>query len=148
MESAEQQVRGSDLRRERVAVGDSRYEIELGLTDDGRVSLAALGHHDGEVIAELSGVLPPSDAAQLGCLIGWYVSRFDTRPRPAKTLDVEAIRVRHANAYKPWTADDDALLLELHRAGRTLSELAEQFGRHKGGIRSRLNKLGLDPKRP
>jgi DNA-binding CsgD family transcriptional regulator len=48
---------------------------------------------------------------------------------------------RAPNAYAPWLPKDDRELLAAVRAGRSVRELAVQFGRRPSAIQSRLNKL-------
>jgi hypothetical protein len=64
-----------------------------------------------------------------------------------KAYDVEAIRRQHQYAYAPWSAEDDRFLRSRFREGATIDDLAGEFGRQPGGIRSRLRKLGLDGRR-
>lgn len=47
----------------------------------------------------------------------------------------------YANAYAPWTEDDDNLLKQLYAEGKSTAELIEIFGRNRGAIKSRLKKL-------
>lgn len=47
----------------------------------------------------------------------------------------------HANAYAPWTKEDDERLTALYEEGKTVKELMEIFQRNRGAIRSRLKKL-------
>lgn len=47
----------------------------------------------------------------------------------------------YANAYAPWTDEDDALLIRLHSEGKSVKELMEVFGRNRGAITSRIKKL-------
>jgi ATP-dependent DNA helicase RecQ len=61
-----------------------------------------------------------------------------------KTYSVEEMRATHRNAYAPWTEEDDARLEQEARAGGTIRDLAQRFGRNEGAIRSRLRKLGLE----
>ncbi len=61
-----------------------------------------------------------------------------------KTYSVEEIRATYRNAYAPWTEEDDARLEQEARAGGTIHDLAQRFGRNEGAIRSRLRKLGLE----
>ncbi|HAZ08418.1 MAG TPA: AAA family ATPase [Elusimicrobia bacterium] len=61
-----------------------------------------------------------------------------------KTYSVEGIRATYRNAYAPWTEEDDARLEQEARAGGTIHDLAQRFGRNEGAIRSRLRKLGLE----
>lgn len=44
-------------------------------------------------------------------------------------------------AYMPWTPTLDEELLELHNGGSSVKDLAEHFGRTKGAIWSRIEKL-------
>lgn len=50
-------------------------------------------------------------------------------------------RTQHANAYKPWSADDDRQLMILYKESRSIEELSSIFKRNEGAIRSRINKL-------
>ncbi|WP_345703701.1 hypothetical protein [Kitasatospora paranensis] len=62
-------------------------------------------------------------------------------PEPPKAYTVEEKRREHPNAYKRWTAEEDADLLDRCANGVSLAELAEEFGRYEGAIASRLLKL-------
>ena len=46
-------------------------------------------------------------------------------------------------AGKPWKVEDDLHLRELFLEGTTVAQLAQEFSRTQGAIRSRLKKLGL-----
>lgn len=48
----------------------------------------------------------------------------------------------HANAYAPWTEEDEQKLISLFEQGKSLSEIALSMERNRGGIVSRLKKLG------
>lgn len=52
-------------------------------------------------------------------------------------------RALYANAYRPWSTEDDEKLAQLYNEGKTIAELMAHFQRNRGGIRSRLRKLGL-----
>jgi superfamily I DNA/RNA helicase len=54
------------------------------------------------------------------------------------------IRELNKDAYKPWTNEQDSELTELYYKGRTLPEMAKHFGRTRGAIRARINKLELE----
>lgn len=56
---------------------------------------------------------------------------------------LEEIRKRYPNAYRPWTAEQESLLVARHAEGASLAELAEEIGRQPGGIEARLERLGL-----
>lgn len=61
-----------------------------------------------------------------------------------KAYSVEELRRSHHQAYRPWTAEDDAQLQASFLAGATIDDLVQEFARQPGGIRSRLRKLGLE----
>ena len=48
----------------------------------------------------------------------------------------------YPNAYKPWSEEDDVLLTKLYKEGTSIKELMSLFQRNRGGITSRLRKLG------
>ncbi len=60
-----------------------------------------------------------------------------------KKYSLDTIRKKHKNAYKSWSEEEDEQLTELHTAGNDIDEISAVLGRQKGGIRSRLVKLGL-----
>ena len=49
----------------------------------------------------------------------------------------------HANAYAPWSDEEESTLRFLHRQGKTVKELALILQRNEGSIRSRLRKMGF-----
>lgn len=52
------------------------------------------------------------------------------------------VRARPANAGKPWSREDDALLLAGFSAGHDIEALAAKHGRSRAGIEARLAKYG------
>jgi len=54
------------------------------------------------------------------------------------------IRKRFPNAYKAWESAEERLLDEMFRNGCTIDEICASLGRGSGGIKARLEKLGLD----
>lgn len=50
---------------------------------------------------------------------------------------------KYSQTYKPWSDNDEKLLGELYTNGKTIEELMDLFQRNRGGIKSRLRKLGL-----
>ena len=56
---------------------------------------------------------------------------------------IEEVRKEHPNAYQPWTKEDEELLVALFNDGKTVIELSKSFQRNEGGIKARLEKLGL-----
>ena len=64
-------------------------------------------------------------------------------PGVPQGAELEAIRATHANAYAPWSRDQDIDLERRHHAGETVEAIAASLGRKPGAIRSRLKKLAL-----
>lgn len=56
---------------------------------------------------------------------------------------IEIIRETHPQAYRAWTADEEAELKKMFERGKQMKEMSAKLGRKPGGIRSRLKKLGL-----
>ncbi len=48
-----------------------------------------------------------------------------------------------ANAYKKWTAEEDADVAARHNRGESIKAIADALGRQSGAIQARLVKLGL-----
>lgn len=55
----------------------------------------------------------------------------------------DEIREKHPQAYRSWTSDEEARLKKMFERGKQMKEMSEKLGRKPGGIRSRLQKLGL-----
>jgi hypothetical protein len=121
-------------------VGTHRYELDVDDTDDERLAITVVGSDaDGQIVGELTGVMPATDLATIA-------RKLARRTEPG--LDLVAIRRKYPNAYQPWTAVADRRLMEKFGNGHTVAELAEEFGRGRGAIRSRLTKLDIDPDGP
>ncbi len=56
----------------------------------------------------------------------------------------DIIKKTHSQAYEPWSEEADRKLTLLFHQGKTVKELSEIFGRTKGAIRSRIQKLLLE----
>lgn len=71
--------------------------------------------------------------------------KVSKKPVPSKSKawsdKLAKMRQTHPNAYKPWNEADDKKLSRQFKQGRGLNELSNEFGRHPGAIRSRLEKL-------
>ncbi len=56
---------------------------------------------------------------------------------------LEEIRKKFPNAYRPWAKEDDDKLIELFNKKMKIKDIAKEFGRQRGSINARLEKLGL-----
>ena len=58
-----------------------------------------------------------------------------------KTYTLNEKRKQFPNAYKPWSTEDDKLLVTLHYENRSVKELMSIFKRNEGAKHSRIKKL-------
>lgn len=81
-----------------------------------------------------------SDIDQLHRYFMESCSRIQT---VAKDEPYVKIRQQHEKAYVPWNEDQDNELRDLYIGGATIADLAKEFSRTTGSIRSRLKKKNL-----
>lgn len=53
---------------------------------------------------------------------------------------IEKMRETYPNAYRPWSAQDDASLKQDFQNGETVKAMSQKLGRHEGSIKMRLQK--------
>lgn len=125
-----------------VIVGDTQFLITASGRGGGRIDLAVVGcDRDGRVVSEISGGIAPRDlpamtdvlTSTLAGLVALHEEHRGSR---------RALR-RRPNHGVRWRPEEDARLAERHRAGASQRQLMEEFGRSRGGIRARLEHLGL-----
>ena len=58
-------------------------------------------------------------------------------------FSVYAASQDHPNAYDPWTDEADSELVQMWEEGKSVTEIADHFGRKSSAIISRMKKLGL-----
>lgn len=95
--------------------------------------------------------IDPEEIQKLGgCLFSYRKKKYsqtatNNPPRRNQTSGsyMSKQKEEHANAYKPWTPEDDARLKELWEMGLDIKEIGEQMGRNEGSIKSRLKKKQL-----
>ena len=56
---------------------------------------------------------------------------------------IYAARQENPNAYDPWTEEDDNLMKEMWSDGKSITDIAEHFGRKESAIIVRIKKLKL-----
>jgi hypothetical protein len=71
------------------------------------------------------------------------VSRKETTEEESKAYSVEAIRQKHAKAYRSWSKEEEVELQRRHKAGESPASIAKALSRGPGAIRARLAKLGV-----
>jgi hypothetical protein len=125
-----------------VVVGDTQFLITASGSGGRRIDLAVVGcDRDGLVVSEISGGISPRDLPAVAdvltsTLAGLVALHEHHRSTPAAGR-------RRPNHGARWTPEEDARLAARHRAGASQRELMDEFGRSRGGIRARLEHLGL-----
>ena len=71
--------------------------------------------------------------------ISMFLQQEEKSKEKAYTLDEK--REQFLNAYKPWSTEDDELLITLHYENISIKELMAIFKRNEGAIHSRIRKL-------
>ena len=83
-----------------------------------------------------------------GCLLAYKKEKYP-QPKPPdspkQTSDsyMSKQKEEHANAYQPWTPEEEDRMKELWKMGYSPKEIGEQLGRNEGAILSRLKKTNL-----
>jgi hypothetical protein len=62
---------------------------------------------------------------------------------PAQPKPRPAVSANPANAFKKWSAEEDADAEARHKRGESIKAIAAALGRETGGVQARLVKLGL-----
>lgn len=87
-------------------------------------------------------VLPPDHPAQRADFLRVVCAAIDAIAR-SDFAHRSAGSTGRANAGRPWSPSEDALLTQAHAAGMSVAELARAHGRTNGAITARLVKLEL-----
>ena len=130
----------------RLVLGEIDYQVTAFPTDDHRIDLCIVSSdREGRVVSEMSGGIAPSDLTALTDVLTSTLAGLIamTRPPMSTSRFPAATRDRPPNLGIRWTAADDARLVDRYRAGARLRDLTGEFGRSSGGVRARLEFLGV-----
>jgi hypothetical protein len=105
------------------------------------LGLIASGHSYGQIVDGHPDVsyLDIFAAAEEALGLGESPTQYEERMRQ--------IRERYPNAYRPWTDELDRELTRRASEGADTRSLSAVFGRQPSAIRSRLTRLGIEPRR-
>ena len=137
----------------RLVIGETDYQVTAFPTDDHRIDLCIVSSDgDGQVVSEISGGLSPADLVGITDVLTSTLSGLIAMTQPPLSVRADRPperRGRHPNQGTRWTEADDDRLLSRYREGARPRDLMAEFGRSSGGIRSRLEHLGvLEPGGP
>ena len=92
----------------------------------------------GELISVIARTVGCSlGSVQYFCRVHGAVPPKPHQPRPTP------VTVRNGRIVRPFTAEDDAVMLELRQAGMRLSDIARRLGRAHNSIGDRLMTLAI-----
>lgn len=72
-----------------------------------------------------------------------WQNNYNTGTVKEKAYMIEEIRMKHKEAFMPWTRELDSELRKMFDEGVSVYKIAKHFGRTKGAITARLEKLEL-----
>jgi len=73
---------------------------------------------------------------------GWQ-NNYTAGTGNEKAYMIDEIRLKHREAYMPWTRELDSELRRMFDDGVSINKIAKHFGRTKGAITARLEKLEM-----
>jgi hypothetical protein len=124
----------------RTTVGSISYRITAAGDGTEPVELVIAGRDpDGRVLSSLTGEIRPADLPAVADLVSSALAGLAALHHPPTG------RRRPDNQGVRWSAEDDARLIARHREGATEKALMKEFGRTRGGIHARLERLGEIP---
>lgn len=135
----------ASLSQVRLQADQDGHHYELSLTVDGdRVHIEMRGNDaDGQLLVDFNTAQPvPTD--HLPVLVQLLSSGAAALAGNQRTPTLQERRHTHSNSHRPWTPNDDQRLKDLAATpGTTIRDLTQVFGRSRGAIRSRLERLGI-----
>jgi hypothetical protein len=129
----------------RLVLGEIDYQVTAFPAEDHRIDLCIVSSDgDGQVVSEISGGIAPSDLTALTDVLTSTLSGLIAMTQPAlSSRSPSGRRDRPPNRGTRWTEADDTRLISRYRTGARLRDLSDEFGRTSGGIRARLEFLGI-----
>ncbi|MEU8249093.1 hypothetical protein [Nonomuraea sp. NPDC048916] len=121
-----------------------RYELTMTVDGD-HLHIEMRGNDaDGQLLFDWH-TAQPVPAAGLPVLTQLLTSGMAALPESLRAPTMQERRRVHSNSHLPWSAEDDQRLKDLAAApGATIRDLTQAFGRSRGAIRSRLQRLGVE----
>lgn len=118
-----------------------RINSEAAATAFGQIPTDELQKMQDNFIKACGGDLIPNDVDDIS--YEKINPSAELKNKKKKDSKLEKIREKHANAYRPWSKEQDEELKEFFANDMSIDELAKTFGRKTGAIKMRLMKLGM-----
>jgi uncharacterized protein (DUF433 family) len=68
---------------------------------------------------------------------------IEIRVNSGRMVNVSKIREEYPRAYEPWKTNEEAELIEMHRKGMPILQIADTLKRQPGAVSARLKARGL-----
>ncbi|MET7395462.1 hypothetical protein ABZS66_18415 [Dactylosporangium sp. NPDC005572] len=125
-----------------LTIGDREYSLVVYDAGGGFVGLRVVCWQGDGHLAEVTGELPQADVPEVTGLLATVLAGYRADPPPTRDWWA-AHRAAAPNAGRPWAPHDLDLLVARFNAGASVKALTAELGRTAGGIRTRLQQLGL-----
>jgi len=133
------------LHTEQVSVNNKTFFFDLKEAKTGgsylKITQSRLVDEDQR--ERTSFILFERDLAQFSNGFMKSLMAFKGRTSEERAAYKEAIRNSYPNAFTPWTKEDEGQLISLFKEGYDLEDLSKHLQRNTGGIKARIQKLGL-----
>ena len=139
------------LHSEMVKSNNKAYYLDLKKAENGNNYLVITQSKatEDDKYERIKMILFENEVEQFASAFSKILFNFNRSNKPQKVKDekyIEEVRKDYPNAFQPWTKEDEELLTALFNEGKSVSDLSKSFQRNEGGIRARLDKLGLATK--
>lgn len=136
------------LHTESLTLGDKTFYLDLKEAVNGRTYLVITQSKsiEDDKYERIKMILFQDDIPEFAEALSSVLEHYTPVEDP-KTMEREAyiaeLRQRFPMAYLPWSKEDEKILAQLFKDGKTLAQLSKSMQRQEGAIKARLLKLGL-----
>ena len=137
-----------DIENIKIAAGKKTYFVDVKQTREGAKYLKISeskrldnGEYERHII-----MIFEEDINNIVEALRRALQHFPLYKKPVQKSKMEQTKEKYANAYKPWTDEEDLRLTELFCEGKNPKEISEILQRNTGAINSRIDKLELKQK--
>ena len=121
------------------------FKKRLNRTPNEYISEKLKTGSDFEAVKYLFNIVAAEISTQNNCKFFdfdyFYKSALSSKPQPKSDSSQKVNRPK--NAGKPWTREQELLLIKMYNQGATNKEMCEKFKRTEIGLAARLVKLGI-----
>lgn len=134
------------LHTEQVSVNNKTFFFDLKSAKSGGnyLKITQLRNIDEDQKERISFILFERDLPMFSQGFVKSLLAFQGRSEEDKEAFRASIQENYPNAFTPWTKEDEIMLAEMFEAGKTPEDMVDHLQRNVGGIRARIQKLGLE----